>query len=703
MGSRGPERMTDNASTINEFARLDSILARTIGAESRKKIWESASRVLQHARTALIDGHQKTIMVLGHVQSGKTTAMSSLMALAGDEGVDIVVALLGTTTLLLDQNASRLSQALGIVERTDYRWTEMTNPRTKSDSRQIVDWIAKGRTVFIPLLKHAQRIDSLRQVIEDSRLGSRRILILDDEADQASLNTLVQSQGESRTHEAIVNLRQVCMNHAYIQYTATPYALLLVGHEDPLYPDVVEILEPGVGYTGGKEFFIDSREQLINLIPRGDEQGPQLPIGLPRSLRRALAAFFIGAADLLTRDQSNAPVSMLIHPHSKTSIQERYRFLLQNYLEDLRDLTLNPTLIDDLGEDFSTELQLHEQRVNSHLEPSILLETLKSVIREAHVSLLNSKTEIERIKWNESPIHLLIGGNKLDRGFTVEGLTVTYMNRPASDQIDTTEQRARAFGYRRDYLPFCQFYASSRTIELLTDIVRTEVDLRQEMSDAFLRGETVREWSEKVGLLLPEGSKPTRDAVVAAVTTNQLGWHYVRRPERNADSLEMNRKVIADLGLFVAPVARFGRNEFHCLEISKLDLVDSVVRPWQVPSFSPNWHQDHLLEAVARTLRFIERVVVVLMDVEENGDRRPREREWRDDIGFVNIFQGRDNPGSSGVVGYQGDRYLGEHAFTSGTLMVQIHRLCAKGDVSGVEYLVPAIFLGNRRLVRNQS
>jgi hypothetical protein len=91
------------------------------------------------------------------------------------------------------------------------------------------------------------------------------------------------------------------------------------------------------------------------------------------------------------------------------------------------------------------------------------------------------------------------------------------------------------------------------------------------------------------------------------------------------------------------------------------------------------------------------------MDVEENGDRRPREREWRDDIGFVNIFQGRDNPGSSGVVGYQGDRYLGEHAFTSGTLMVQIHRLCAKGDVSGVEYLVPAIFLGNRRLVRNQS
>ena len=64
-------------------------------------------------------------------------------------------------------------------------------------------------------------------------------------------------------------------------------------------------------------------------------------------------------------------------------------------------------------------------------------------------------------------MHLLVGGNKLDRGFTVEGLTVTYLNRPTSPQIDTREQRARAFGYRQDLLPYCQFFATPRTLRVL--------------------------------------------------------------------------------------------------------------------------------------------------------------------------------------------------------------------------------------------
>lgn len=683
-----------------ERVRLDELLSTSIDEFSRLQIWSSSSRVLDHSREALTYGGSRTITVLGYVQSGKTTAMSALMALACDERVELVIALLGTTTLLLDQNSSRLSTALGIQSRSDYRWTEIKNPRTKSDARQIGDWISKGRTVFVPLLKHSQRIDALRRVLEDPRLSNSRILIIDDEADQASPNTLTRTLGESRTHEALTRLRSVCTRHSFVQFTATPYALLLIDRGDSLYPDVVEILEPGRGYTGGKEFFIDSRAELIHPIPRGDEQGAQLPITLPQSLKQALAAFLVGAADLLLRDSSNAPVSMLIHPHSKTTVQERYRFLLQNHLEDLREVTKSATTLHHFGEDFVSQKKALENRILLSCDESEFLKSLKSAVNECHVSLLNSKTDLKGVQWNESPVHILIGGNKLDRGFTVEGLTVTYMNRSASDQIDTTEQRARAFGYRRDYLPYCQFFASTRTIDLLTDVVRTETDLRQELSDAFHRGETVKEWSQTVGLLLPEDSKPTRDAVVRAVTTNQLGWHYVRKPAFDKAVVSNNRAVIEQLGLLDAPVEQYGRLQFPSIRVTQSELITSILEPWAAPDFSPNWQRQYLLDAVSRTVRFMSAVKVILLDAEESGVRRPREREWRDDIGFVNIFQGRDNASLSNALRYPGDRSIGEEAFRGGELMLQIHRLRIKNDGSNVEYLVPAIFLGNRRLVR---
>jgi len=102
-------------------------------------------------------------------------------------------------------------------------------------------------------------------------------------------------------------------------------------------------------------------------------------------------------------------------------------------------------------------------------------------------------------------------------------------------------------------------------------------------------------------------------------------------------------------------------------------------------------------------LRFIEKVTLVLVNVEEEGERRAKSREWRNETGFVNIFQGRDNASTGVDPGYIGDRGLAEKAFQERELMVQIHQLRLKGDSLNRELLVPAIFLGNRRLFRNNS
>jgi len=93
-------------------------------------------------------------------------------------------------------------------------------------------------------------------------------------------------------------------------------------------------------------------------------------------------------------------------------------------------------------------------------------EAIRTVLDEATMWLVNSAEDAnERVHWNVAPVHILIGGNKLDRGFTVEGLTVSWLGRPPSTQVDTMVQRARAYGYRRAYLPYCRVYGSAGTID----------------------------------------------------------------------------------------------------------------------------------------------------------------------------------------------------------------------------------------------
>src|SRR3712207_1051849 len=147
----------------------------------------------------------------------------------------------------------------------------MTNPAGAAKAKELTDWLSRGRTVVIPLLKHAGRINSLAQVLRTVRVEAP-VLVVDDEADQASLNTEVGFASESRTYEAIAALRASVPLHLYVQFTATPYAPLLLERDDRLRPDFVEMLTPGTGYTGGREFFVDNADTVIRAIPTLDEQ-----------------------------------------------------------------------------------------------------------------------------------------------------------------------------------------------------------------------------------------------------------------------------------------------------------------------------------------------------------------------------------------------------------------------------------------------
>ena len=685
-----------------ESLRLDNLLSKHIDDKSRKSMWGTVDKVLNQCIDSIGNELGSTGVVLGYVQSGKTTAITSLIAKAADSGVQIIISLLGTTNLLLEQNSGRISQSLGIGTRNDYRWVEITNPSSKSDGVEIAEWLSRGRCIFIPVLKHSGRINSLSKILMDQGLAGTSVLVIDDEADQSSLNTAIKSGGESRTYESIKNLRGCIPKHCYVQFTATPYAILMLGDEDHLFPDFIEFLEPGTGYTGGREFFVNNYDTVIRTIPLGDEQGSKAPIDLPRSLKNSLATFFVGASYLLAQNVDNAPISMLVHPSAKTTIQERYRYLLTRYISDLSDKFAVVESLDDLPLEFRDEISRLGVNDRSMIQVEQLISSLKNSLKESKIWVLNSTTTISRVDWNISPVHILVGGNKLDRGFTVEGLTVTYMNRKPSEQIDTLEQRARAFGYRGDQLSYCQFFASHRTVKILRDVVYTEYDLRGRLQDHIAAGGTVDSWAREIGLLVPSGTKPTRSSVVRALSTTSPGWHSLRRPSYDADSIASNRQLVEGLGLYSAPKVSQGRLEFRTIYLPIDELIAHLFENWATDSYSPDWRRDDIMSVLQFSSRHpLRDQLVPVMLMEDDG--RARTRKWDAETGFVNLFQGRDVNPKPGQDFYPGDRNIEDLESEPDKIVVQVHRLVRTEIPNDLEVLTLAVHLGERPIIRANS
>jgi len=541
---------------MSEIERLDKVLASAIDDETRAGIWESAEAILGQGPKEGA-GTQATVLALGYVQSGKTTSITALAAAAADAGYQVIVALLGSTNLLLAQNSERLEAALGITARSDYVWISETNPATEAAGKKLRKFVDIGRICLVPVLKHAGRIRAVAKQLEKIP-DDIRVLIIDDEADQASLNT--SKETESRTYAAIRDLRSTVPNHLYVQYTATPYAPLLLDAADILSPQHVEFLTPGKGYTGGKQFFIDNANRVVRNVPLLDEQASKTPpLQLQKSLYQALSAFLAGSALLLLHDAASPPISMLVHSTARNDVQARYEFLIRRQLEQWR-ASIVAGDISSVPESILKERTGLVANGGGDVDDQTFVDKLKFVIAEAMTWLVNSAADVNKVDWHVSPIHILVGGNKLDRGFTVEGLTVTYMNRPASPQVDTLEQRARAFGYRGDLLPYCQFFASKKTIRSLTEIVHTEEDLRARLRDHVENGGSVHTWAREIGLLLPDGMTPTRASVVTALAKMGLGWHQMRTPSRQASDTASNYDLLAKIGLLEAPRVPTCRN-----------------------------------------------------------------------------------------------------------------------------------------------
>ncbi len=376
-----------------------------------------------------------TGLVLGYVQSGKTMSFTTVAALARDNGYPMVIVITGISNPLLDQSTRRLEQDLRLQD--NRKWRLFRNPKV-DDGQSIADVLAAWRdqrladhrrkTVLITVLKSTTNLHNLNRVLQQLDLTSTPVLVIDDEADQAGLNTRVGQGAQSTTYQRLVTLRQNLPHHAYLQYTATPQAPLLINIIDVLSPRFAELLTPGEDYVGGETFF-EQNPNLVRVIPAAEIPSRSNRLQhVPPSLLVALRLFFLGVAAgfALGHDQQRGRRnrSMLVHPSRETAGHGQFYHWITQVRQQWLDMLSLP--MDDperaaFIEAFQPEYQDLRATTPDLPDFDTLAEELKYSIRQTMLLEVNARPITPQPDWKDSYPWILVGGQAMDRGLYGRG------------------------------------------------------------------------------------------------------------------------------------------------------------------------------------------------------------------------------------------------------------------------------------------
>jgi len=471
-------------------------------------------------------------LVLGYVQSGKTANFTAVIAKAADVGYRLVVVFSGVDNGLRKQTQIRLNKELtgyahnppGVVRLPPVgkQWHQYTTDALNGDfnpgqanhaalqgSQPVLLVVKKNGPVLRKLMAWFMKApDEVRKNLS--------ALFIDDEADQASVDVKASLQTEETydpedpdyTPPAVINglIRETISlfsRRAFIGYTATPFANILIPHEqyDPkagldLYPkDFFIDLPKPTGYFGTEEFFgrfdpgNDHRvEGLQVLRPVPVEEISALVQNNERtsSLDEAICAFVLSGAARALRGRADAPCTMLIHTSHLTARQGPLKRMVEERWRELKDewrYNRKAGLLKQLKElwdkDFVKTTQSVEGRpIHSFDE---LTPHVGKFMEAVEVREINSQVgDVLDYEREPSLKAIAIGGNKLSRGLTLEGLTVSYFAR-RSPQYDTLLQMARWYGYRAGYEDLTRIYTTGELIGWFSDLALVEHRLREDM------------------------------------------------------------------------------------------------------------------------------------------------------------------------------------------------------------------------------
>ena len=426
-------------------------------------------------------------LVLGHVQSGKTANMTAVAAKALDAGYDTVIVLAGLTNKLRYQTQLRFFDDL--VCRNPLNWQVLTPNEPDRDFRAppqggFLSHVDKAQLAVIK--KNVSPLKELRNAVERTLPAVRsrlRILVIDDECDQASINSARGELDMTAINRRIRELLALLPAATYVGYTATPFANVLInpyradGQKfDDLYPrDFITALPRPDSYFGTERLFgatpsdpddIQPDEEGLDMIrdvpteeevllqPRSRSERDSFQPVMTKSLETAILYFLASCAARHARGDGEKHMTMLIHTSAYVIAHRRVAALVHGWADVNRKRITDQE--SDLGQRIRKIWTSEQHRVPDDITdaPKVpvdrIFEYLPIVLDTVEFPVENGGSD-DRIDYTGEPkTYIVVGGSILARGLTLEGLMVSYFLRTAS-QYDTFLQMGRWFGYRRRY------------------------------------------------------------------------------------------------------------------------------------------------------------------------------------------------------------------------------------------------------------
>ena len=530
------ERWVDEIETPWTYTQAYSKYLREQGwnPEVVSTLEDGTKRILRHLQNPCdTSAWSRRGLVIGHVQSGKTANYTGVIARAADAGYRFIVVIAGIHNNLRQQTQERLEHGfvgrsthalssqkpvgVGLLEENypvPVTLTTIADDFSHRIARQInfkiVDF--EKKPIILVIKKNVRVLEALYNWLSQlnadryNRVSDSPMLIIDDEADHASINTNKEDIDPTKTNRTIRKILSLFTRSCYVGYTATPFANIFIDpeshddevHEDLFPRDFIHCLDPPSTYFGAHKIFlldehepsplrvIDDCEELIPLKHKKDHVVQQLP----ESMYRAIAEFILARAIRNLRGQRHKHCSMMINVSRFVAVQRRVGELVRHHLAQLGAVILSTYCLPEkqcLRHPYMCELHevFEAEYADLGFSWTAIQATLHEVMTDLEVRIINGKSEdvLDYTGVYEKGLTVIaVGGLSLSRGLTLEGLTISYMYR-STRMYDTLMQMGRWFGYRPGFQDLCRIHLSAQSSDWYAHIARSADELMQQIRE----------------------------------------------------------------------------------------------------------------------------------------------------------------------------------------------------------------------------
>ena len=477
-------------------------------------------------------------LLFGNVQAGKTAQMFGIMCAAADSSFPMFILLTTDSVALQTQTYERVLSDLascgfcvcGELDKQKFIDNQLRKPAIivlKKNSKVLLQWY--------------------NTLASSSFVKGNALFIVDDEADAASPNTLVNKNRISTINSRLTNIRNASIGSIYLQVTGTPQALLLQSSASNFRPSFTRYFSPGKTYLGGEFFFGDDKSHIQFI----DDSTNSVKDGLYDALLHHLVAtahLFLGGEKVC---------NFVIHPGVKKASHSTAKKSIEDKLDLIRETIDSQDFLQDLARVMESidPIKFPEQSI------SVVQSFIKSILLEGKVKILimNADTSVSEGEYKEGS-NVIIGGNVLGRGVTFPKLQTLYYTRTAKrPQADTMWQHSRMFGYDRDP-GLMAVYLTKSLYKLFSDINSGNNSIIAQVERGM----------EKIQIFYPEGVNPTRKNVIDVRMVDLVtgGTNYYPNDPENKNVEELNNLL-----------SNFDSQEYYQVSIKMILQLLSFIEP----------------------------------------------------------------------------------------------------------------------------